>query len=90
MTAQGMHYLVSGHVQGVFYRSNTQSKAIELGITGWVCNLPSGQVEVMAFGKADQLQALSEWLWQGPVAAEVREVEAKAVTWQQHPFFEIK
>lgn len=90
MTEQGMHYVISGHVQGVFYRSNTQSKAIELGITGWVCNLPDGGVEVMAFGTEEQLKVLSEWLWQGPPAAEVTAVEAKEVVWQKHPFFEIK
>jgi acylphosphatase len=90
MTEKGMHYLISGQVQGVFYRASTQSKAIELGITGWVCNLPNGNVEVMAFGMDNQLNALSEWLWQGPPAATVAAVETKSVAWQKHPFFEIK
>lgn len=61
MTQHGRHYFVSGQVQGVFYRANTKSKAIELGITGWVRNLPDGRVEVLAFGSNEQLDTLSKW-----------------------------
>jgi acylphosphatase len=88
--AHELNYLIKGRVQGVFYRANTQSKAIELGVTGWARNLPDGGVEVMAFGTEDQLKTLSDWLGKGPTLAKVTEIETKEVEWQRHPFFEIK
>jgi len=42
---------VSGRVQGVFYRSNTRKKALELGLKGWVRNLPDGRVEAVVEGE---------------------------------------
>ncbi|UZJ44006.1 acylphosphatase [Marinimicrobium sp. C6131] len=69
------HYLIQGRVQGVSYRANTQRKARELGLTGWVRNLPDGQVEALAQGAPETLQAFETWLWQGPALAEVTQVE---------------
>ncbi|WP_123639319.1 acylphosphatase [Marinimicrobium koreense] len=69
------HYLIQGRVQGVSYRANTQRKARELGLTGWVRNLPDGQVEALAQGAPETLQTFEAWLWQGPALAEVTRVE---------------
>lgn len=66
---------VSGRVQGVYYRANTQQKAVALGLTGWVRNLPDGRVEVLACGEAPVLDQLEKWLWQGPERAQVNSVE---------------
>jgi acylphosphatase len=63
--------LVSGRVQGVFYRASTQQQARKLGITGYAKNLTDGRVEVLAVGDAARVDALVQWLWQGPPAAHV-------------------
>ena len=68
-------FLVSGVVQGVFYRASTRTQARQLGLTGHARNLPDGRVEVIAHGPPDALDALERWLWQGPPAAEVEAVE---------------
>ena len=67
--------LVSGRVQGVFYRVSTAERARALGVTGYAKNLSDGRVEVLACGEQAAVQALCEWLWQGPPAAKVAAVE---------------
>ena len=64
-------FLVSGRVQGVFYRASTREQAQRLGLTGHARNLPDGRVEVIAHGAPEALDALERWLWQGPPAARV-------------------
>jgi acylphosphatase len=71
--------LVAGRVQGVFYRATTRQRALELGITGFARNLADGRVEVLACGEADAVQALCDWLWQGPPASHVTSVEVDTV-----------
>lgn len=65
------HIFVSGTVQGVFFRHNTQQKANELEITGWIKNLPNGQVEAVFEGEKERVQRLIEWLQRGPDLARV-------------------
>jgi acylphosphatase len=67
----GARFLVSGRVQGVFYRASTREQALQLGLAGHARNLPDGRVEVFAYGEAAALDALERWLWQGPAAAKV-------------------
>lgn len=69
-----IHCLVSGRVQGVWFRASTQREARRLGLTGWVRNLPDGRVELMASGPEAPLKALKRWLHRGPPAAQVEEV----------------
>ncbi len=69
------HCIVTGRVQGVFYRASTQQQARQLSITGWVRNLPTGQVEVYACGQPEDLDAFCEWLHQGPQMARVSSVD---------------
>jgi len=71
--------LVSGRVQGVFFRAATRSKAIELGLQGRARNLPDGRVEVIACGPHERLSQLQEWLWEGPSHARVSEVICEIV-----------
>ena len=68
-------FLISGRVQGVFFRASTQRKANALGLTGHAVNLADGRVEVLACGKAQALDQLHEWLQRGPEQAEVQRVE---------------
>lgn len=69
--------LVSGRVQGVFYRNWTIAEARALGHSGWVRNLRSGQVEIHAAGLEDALDALAERCRRGPPAARVDAVLAE-------------
>jgi len=68
------HYLVSGKVQGVFYRASTAGFASSLNLSGTVKNLPDGRVEVFAQGDTRQLATLEQWLSKGPDLARVTEV----------------
>jgi len=70
---------VSGKVQGVWFRGNTQAQAQQLGVTGYAHNLRDGRVEVLACGTAESLRSLQDWLWQGPRLAEVSDVQCEAV-----------
>jgi len=69
------HIYVSGRVQGVFYRSNTQKRARELGLVGWVKNLIDGRVEIVAEGEEENLKKFIEWCRIGPAFAMVKDVE---------------
>lgn len=68
-------FIVSGRVQGVFYRASTRDQALALGLAGHAINRRDGSVEVLAGGSAEALDALERWLWQGPPAARVDAVE---------------
>tara|TARA_Y100000310_G_C20182588_1_gene578859 strand:- start:166 stop:435 length:270 start_codon:yes stop_codon:yes gene_type:complete len=71
--------LVTGHVQGVFFRATTQEKAEELGLTGWVTNTKDGNVEMYAEGEPSALKKLEEWCASGPPSAIVESVTVKEV-----------
>jgi acylphosphatase len=72
-------FLVSGRVQGVFFRASTRNEAERLGVAGVAKNLSDGRVEVVACGSDAALDALEQWLWQGPSAARVDEVVREAI-----------
>ena len=69
--------VVSGIVQGVYYRYSTKDRADSLGLQGTVRNLPDGDVEVVAQGEDSRIQALIEWCRQGPLGARVDRVDVK-------------
>ena len=67
--------IVYGYVQGVFFRAFASRRAIELGLTGYVRNLPGGEaVEVLAEGERKQLEELIGYLKVGPPGAKVEKV----------------
>ena len=68
-------YLVSGRVQGVFYRATTARFALELKIRGYARNLPDGRVEVLAYGEETAVDAFVTRLWIGSSASKVTSVE---------------
>ncbi|MCT7950412.1 acylphosphatase [Ancylothrix sp. C2] len=68
------HLIISGKVQGVGYRYYTAQQAKQLGITGWVKNLPDGRVEAIFEGNKQAITDMINWCHQGPPAAEVTEV----------------
>ena len=66
--------IVYGYVQGVYFRDFTCRQAIELGLTGYVRNLPEGTVEVSAEGEREHLEKLISYLKAGPPAAKVTKI----------------
>ncbi len=68
-------YVISGRVQGVFFRESTRRQANKLGIQGQAINLKDGRVEVIAVGSDSALEALETWLNHGPPMAEVISVD---------------
>ena len=79
MSAVRAHCLVEGLVQGVFFRDSTRRRARQLGVTGWVRNLPDGRVEVVAEGERTSVESLVAWLRDGP---EYARVEQATATWE--------
>ncbi len=72
-----IHVFVSGRVQGVFFRAGTRKKARELGLTGWVKNLPDGRVETVLEGEKEAVKKMTKWFKHGPPLARVNNVEIK-------------
>lgn len=66
--------IVSGRVQGVFYRASTRGKAIELNVAGYAKNLADGSVEVLAIGEPEAVDSLVQWLWTGSRVSKVSNV----------------
>ena len=73
------HVLVSGRVQGVFFRTETKYKADSHGVKGWVRNLPDGRVEAVFEGEEEAVKALVEFCERGPPGARVTNVD---LTWE--------
>ncbi len=90
-TRERLHAVISGVVQGVYFRSTTETEAEQLGLTGWVKNLMTGSVEVVAEGPRPALQELLAFLRQGPPGARVTNVR---VDWSaatgEFKFFEVR
>lgn len=68
---------VSGRVQGVFFRDNVRRKAQEIGLKGYVRNLPDGSVEIAAEGSREKLEELAEFCKKSPGHSKVDRVEAR-------------
>ena len=77
----GAHILVSGKVQGVFFRASTAQKARQQGLTGWVMNLPDGRVEAVVEGEKERVDQMVVFCKQGPRDAKV---ETFALVWQPY------
>ena len=67
--------VVSGRVQGVFFRNSCERLATGLGVSGWVRNRSDGTVEVVAEGERDAVDELLAWCRHGPPRARVDRVE---------------
>lgn len=70
------HILVQGRVQGVGFRQFTYRAAVELELTGWVRNLPDGQVEIVAEGEELPLTSFMSLIRQGPPLSRVDAISA--------------
>ncbi len=71
-----VHVFITGRVQGVGYRYHTQRLANQLGLGGWVRNLPDGRVEAVFEGGKEAVDRIIAWCHQGPPTAVVEQVVA--------------
>jgi acylphosphatase len=69
-----LHVYISGRVQGVFFRAETQRMAKSFNLAGWVRNIADGRVEACFEGKDENIDKMLEWCHMGPSAARVEEV----------------
>ena len=69
--------IISGRVQGVFYRVNTQQKAQQLHLVGWVRNCTDGTVETEAQGTEENITEFTNWCKEGPQFAKVQSVKTQ-------------
>ncbi len=69
------HLIIHGRVQGVFYRDWTVTTARQLGVNGWVRNLPDGTVEAHLEGDAEAVETMIATMQDGPPAARVERIE---------------
>jgi acylphosphatase len=75
------HVIISGRVQGVFFRSETKEKAKELGVFGWVKNLAEGQVEAVFEGERARVEEMVKWAKSGPPGAIVNDLD---LSWEEY------
>ena len=66
-----VHVVVSGRVQGVWYRQSCQEQALAAGVAGWVRNLADGTVEAALEGERSAVDAVLTWMAEGPPLADV-------------------
>jgi acylphosphatase len=67
--------VVSGNVQGVFFRDSTEDEASNAGVAGWVRNRDDGTVEAVFEGDEGAVQRLVEWCRSGPSQADVNDLD---------------
>lgn len=72
-----VHVVISGRVQGVWFRVNAKDKAEQLGLNGWVRNTSDGSVEAVFEGEQGQINEMLEWCHQGPPMAHVENVKVE-------------
>lgn len=84
-----VHIWISGKVQGVFFRHHTKKLALELGVNGWVKNLPDGRVEAVFEGDNEKVEKMIEFCRRGPPLAEVENIEVKEENVKGEKGFEI-
>ena len=77
MVLKRIHVFVTGRVQGVFFRQSTRVIAIKNNVNGWVRNLDDGRVEIVAQGKEQDIDNLTNWCKTGPANSRVDEFELK-------------
>ena len=69
-----VHLLITGKVQGVFFRAKAKEIARKYEITGWIKNTPDEKVEAMIYGRSNKVNEFIEWCKTGPEMAKVEDV----------------
>lgn len=88
---ESYRFVVTGRVQGVFFRQSTREKAGELGLRGWVRNREDGAVEGVVQGTdAAAIEDFRHWLHRGPARAQVQDLDWRPCTEAPLPGFEVR
>jgi len=82
--------IITGNVQGVFFRAFIKDRAVELGLRGYVKNMEDGTLEAVAQGSQDLLDKLVQFCHKGPTGAKIKEVKVSKTPDQEFITFEIK
>ncbi|MBI4823955.1 MAG: acylphosphatase [Nitrospirae bacterium] len=77
MALSRAHLIISGRVQGVFYRSFAEETALSLGLKGWVRNLPDGRVEAVFEGERQDIEKAISLCQKGPPVSKVSDISVK-------------
>ena len=81
MASKRLHVLISGRVQGVFFRASTCEQANRLSLRGWVRNIPDGRVEAVFEGEEERLEKMLHWCHQGPPGSLPEGVKSRWGKW---------
>jgi acylphosphatase len=76
MEMKRMHVVISGRVQGVFFRAYTRDTAVREGVRGWVRNVPDGRVEAVFEGDREKVDRMVAWCSEGSPLGQVDHVDA--------------
>jgi acylphosphatase len=90
MERRAFDLVVTGHVQGVFYRATMRDQAQRLGVVGWARNHPDGSVRAHVEGTGEALAELLHWCADGPPAARVDEVRRREAEPESPDDFDIR
>ena len=91
MTLKRIHIIISGRVQGVFFRHNIKKLALKLGITGWVKNTADRKVEAVAEGEEEKISQLLAFCKKGPLMASVEKVGQEVLSGEKEfDYFSIR
>ncbi len=80
---------VSGKVQGVFFRASAKEQADKLGVKGFVCNEPNGDVYIEAEADEERMKLFMQWCTQGPRNARVDKVHSEESLLKNYDSFEV-
>jgi acylphosphatase len=86
---ESKHVVVSGRVQGVYFRDTCRRMALAAGVRGWVRNRPDGTVEALFEGESEAVEQMVAWAHSGPPEAEVTGVSATSVPASQPVGFRV-
>jgi len=82
--------VVSGRVQGVWFRQSCREQAVAAGVAGWVRNRPDGRVEAEFEGEQASVEVVLAWIEVGPALAVVTSVEVSDLTPSGETGFEVR
>lgn len=77
MAIKRVHVIIHGTIQGVYFRDYTKAEALEIGVAGWIKNMPDGTVETVVEGEEEKVEQMLKWLEKGSPGSEVTQIIVK-------------